>query len=69
MVFFLGTLKRAIQYGKKISNLCSHVISFRITETDRKNLDELAERHNKSVSEIMRGILLQINNSLEGTLQ
>lgn len=45
---------------KHSKNPCSHVISFRVTEKERNSLNQLANHYDKSVSEIMREILIQV---------
>jgi hypothetical protein len=47
---------------KYSKNPCTQVISFRITEEERIFLNQLASHYNKSVSETMRDILLQVGD-------
>lgn len=54
---------------KYSKNPCSQVVSFRITHNERQFLNQLATKSGKSVSETMRGILCQVDNSIGGMVQ
>jgi hypothetical protein len=54
--------------GKRSQNHCTQVVSFRITEKERRFLGQLALKSGKSVSETMRELLCQVDDSIDGPL-